>query len=253
MNLLIALFYKEIKIILVQKYYALLKFLFFLTQLITFYFLCKLISKNYFQFLFYGLIFSKIFNYIITTPTEIVENEKYWGTIENFFMLPYSESGLLLITYFIKLTFLLLELILIFIVGRILLSIEITFIKFLYFFIFVIFLCIVCLGIVFLIFGFSLSVRKFEISGWLITVFVDLLSGVYFPTETLPYRLQIISKLLPTTYFLQFFRELLINGSLKLWILIYPVTLCTFIIPISIVVFNLNLKKVYLNGQLTSL
>lgn len=252
MNLLVALFYKETKIILTQKYYALLKFLFFLTQLITFYFLCKLISKNYFHFLFYGLTFSKIFNYIITTPTEIVKNEKYWGTIENFFMLPHSETKTLLITHFVKFTFLLPEIILILIAGKIL-GLEITFIKILYFFIFIIFLYIVCLGIILLTFGASLSVRKFEVSSWLITNFFDLLSGVYFSIEALPYKLQIISKLLPTTYLLQFLRDLLINDSFKFELLIYPITLCILIIPISIIIFNLSLKKAYLHGKLTSL
>mgnify|MGYP001772859621 CR=1 FL=1 len=251
-NLILALLYREIKILYTQKHYAFLKFLFFLAQLTIFYFLCKMISQEYFQFLFYGLVFSKIFANVFTTPIEVVKNEKYWGTIENLFMLPYSEAAVFINICIIKYIFLLGELLLIFLFGQIY-GIKFTFITLIYFLIYLVFLIIIYLGVILINFAFSLLFKKFEVSSWLVVTLVDLFSGVYFPVETFPYKLQLISKFLPTTYLLKFLREFVIENNFKFDLLIYPIIFGLMLIPISILFFNLSLRKVYLSGELSSL
>ncbi len=89
---------------------------------------------------------------------------------------------------------------------------------------------------------------------WLVSTFASLFGGTYFPIEILPPPLKVISYSLPITYSLRAFRYTILKGY-SLWeirgdilvLIIYSIVL----VPISILIFKIALKRTKINGSLT--
>ncbi len=219
-------------------------------QLLIFYFLCKLISPQYFEFLFIGILFSRSVFYSFTSFNEIIRQEQYWETIENLILLPYNEFIIFIISIIPKYLFLFIETIFYLIFANFL-GLYFTWLQ-----IIIIVIILTIFNILFIPFGIffasiTIYVRKGENLSWLIISLIDLLSGIYFSITELPKYLQNISLLLPTTYALNFLRSSL-DSNTKIDFHSLTVVLIYSIIffPISILFFKHVLKVLLKKGSL---
>ena len=246
-----AFLYKEIKTTYYYKFHLVIKFLFSLAQLVVFYYFCSLISKEYFKFLFFGLLFSKIFSYTTTVLIETIKQEQFSQTIYNIFSLPYSELTVLMLNFFAKTILFFFGLTIFVFCSILFFSIKINITHIIFLIVFTIYTIIIFLWYTIIVCSLTFLIKKFEHFIYLLNSLIDILSGVYFPTTVLPKILQNISYLLPTTYILSFLRET-INLKINYKLLIYP-TICAMIfLPLSILLFNFILKKILKTGKLTT-
>lgn len=250
MSLLSGFLYKELKVLWSYKFYSLLKFFSLIFQILVFYYLCNLISPEYFKFLFLGLLFSRIIYYVLISLVESIKQEQYWGSINILLMLPYKEIKIFLFIFLSKILFLFLEITLYFLISTFL-SVKINFLQILFIYIYTTFIISISLGYTFLICSLSILIKKSESIGWLASALLDLLSGVYFQIELLPKPLFIISKILPTTYMLNFLRDAVLNNKYNFSILIYPILLGLIILPFSIIIINKTINKSLVRGDLS--
>ncbi len=72
-------------------------------QLAVFFFLSKLVTPDYFLFLFPGLLFSRIFFFCVSSLTDTIHHERYWGTLETLFLVPVKPLKLCMLLFFSKL------------------------------------------------------------------------------------------------------------------------------------------------------
>jgi len=251
MNLFLGFLYKEIKILASYRFYFLLKLSSLIFQIIIFYYLCKLISPEYFSFLFIGLIFSKILHYVLTSLIEATKQEQYWGSFEILLMLPYKEFFIFFYMYLSKIFFLFFEILVYILLGKIF-GISFTILQIFFIYLYSIFLIAICLGYTILFLASTIFIKKSDSVGWFLTSLVEIFSGVYFSTDLLPKELNFISKILPTTYLLKFMREFIGQKKLNFNLLIYPTILGILILPVSIIFLNYVIKKSLIRGNLSS-
>jgi len=247
-----AFLYKEYKTLQYYKFYSIIKFLFSLVQLVVFYYFCSLISKEYFKFLFFGLLFSKIFSHTTTVIIETIKQEQFSQTIYNIFSLPYSELIVIISSFFAKTIFFFFDLTIFILCGILFFNIKLTFNNLIFLLFYTIYTIFIFLWYTIIICSLTFLIKKSEHFIFLLNSLIDILSGVYFNPTVLPTILQNISYLLPTTYVLFFIREVIITSKINYNLLVYP-TICSIIfLPISIIVFNFILIKILKTGKLTS-
>lgn len=219
-------------------------------QLLIFYFLCKIISSDYFKFLFIGILFSRSMHYTFTSLNEVIRQEQHWGTIETLVLLPYNEITIFISAVIAKYIFLYFEIIFYLIIASFLGA------NFNIFQVIIIYLVLTFFNILFLCFGLLISsatllTRKMESLSWLVLSLIDLLSGVYFSPTQLPQILYKISLLLPTTTALSFFRSTMDkNLPLGLNSLLTSILWSLLFYPIAIFLFSFVLKTSLRKGSL---
>ncbi len=251
MNLLLGFLYKELKILSSYKFYSFFKLFSLIFQIVVFYYLCSLISEEYFKFLFLGLLFSRVIYYVLNSLIESIKQEQYWGSFNLLLMLPYKENKIFFVIYLSKILFLFLEVTLYFFIST-LFSLDINILKILFIYIYITFVVFISLGYTFLIFSLSIFIKKSESIGWVLSLLLELVSGVYFKIEILPKPLHFVSKLLPTTYMLNFLRETVLYNKYNFSTLIYPTLMGIFVLPFSIIVLNKVILKTLMRGDLSS-
>jgi ABC-2 type transport system permease protein len=102
--------------------------------------------------------------------------------------------------------------------------------------------------------GIIMVTKKQDPINWIFTALSTFLSGVFFPVEFLPYWLQRISYILPTTYALRALRLTLIRNygifeiKTELFALIIS---CLITVPLGIFFFNWGFKRARVEGSLT--
>lgn len=101
--------------------------------------------------------------------------------------------------------------------------------------------------------GFIIIFKRSEPVSWFIGSLVGLFSGVYFPIEVLPLKLQAISYVLPVTYSLRSLRHALLNGS-SFEILIPDILVLAIfsiiLLPLAIIIFKHTLNYVKKEGSM---
>jgi len=248
-NLVNSFIYKEIKTIFSYKFHFVIKFLFLLVQLIIFYYFCSLISKDYFKFLFLGLLFSKIFSHT-TTLLETIKQDQFAQTIYITFSFPYSEFTILLCNFCAKTTIFLIELLIFIIFSILFFNIKLNLQHLIFLIFFTIYTIIIFLWYTIVSSSLTFLIKKSEHLLYLINSLIDILSGVYFPISVLPPILQNISYLLPTTYLLSFLRNTISQSKITYELLFYPTIFGFILLPISILIFNFVLKRMLKIGRL---
>jgi len=212
---------------LIEKHYRLhfiTKIFGILFQLTIFYFFSKLVSEDFFPFLFLGILFSKTFNFALSNLTETIRQEQYWQTLEPLFLSGIKPLKLTILFFVSKFIFFLIELLIFMIFGYMFFKINFGFTKFILI-IFILLINLICFcGIGFFSAGFVMMFKRGDPVNWFLSNLVDLLSGVYFPVVILPDWLCNISYILPTTYGLKFLRDTVLNEpfeSVNVYILIF--------------------------------
>jgi len=101
--------------------------------------------------------------------------------------------------------------------------------------------------------GFIIIFKRSEPISWFMGSLTGLFSGVYFPTEVLPAKLQIISNILPATYSLRALRHALLGGySFEAVIpdMMILVIFSIILMPLAMVIFKRTLRQVKKDGSL---
>jgi len=249
-KLIYSFLYKDVKTLNYYKFHSIIKFLFSFVQIVIFYYLCSIVSKEYFKFLFFGLFFSKIFFFTATTLTETIKQEQFSQTIYNIFSIPYHELTILTSLFFAKTIFFFFELIIFILCFILFFNIKLSFFNIIFLFFYTIYIILVFLWYTISLCSITVLIKKSEHFIYLLNSLIDILSGVYFPTTFLPKILQHISFCLPTTYILSFLRNAVLYSKYNLTLLIYPTIIGTIFLPISILFFNIILKKLLRDGRI---
>ncbi len=246
---LLGFFYRELCIEKSYKINFALKIFSLMFNLVIFYFLCKYISREYFYFLFFGIIFSRIIYYSLLTLNEAIRQEQYWGTIERLILFPGDEVLTHIYLILPKFLFLFIELIAYISIGM-LLGISFTLQKLVYLFGFAAIATIVFIGFGLFLAGVILLLKRGDSLGWLTLSLIDILSGVYFPTDALPRQLHGISAILPTTRSLSFFRSLMLESKIDTPDFLFAIVTGILTLPLSVVFFRSVLKIALKKGTL---
>src|SRR3989339_462563 len=182
-------------------------------QLAVFFYLGRMISPDYFPFLFIGILFSRVFDFTITSLTDSVRQEQHWGTLESIFLAPVTPVRAAFLLFTPKLVLFALEFFAYLALGVFVFGLNLAFIKLLLilFFFAVVIMCFYGLGL--LNAAYVLAFKRGDPAGWLMSTLVGLLSGVYFPVSALPAWLVKVSYLLPTTYALSFIRKVSLENT----------------------------------------
>ncbi len=250
-NQFFAFLYRDYCIEKSYKIHLITKFTTVVFQLLVFYFLCKHIDINYFNFLFSGILFSRTIHYTLVSLNETIRQEQYWGTIERLILFPQDELITFLYSTATKFVFLIIEILLLVMISHFL-GLYYSLLQIIFIFVFTIFSIILLLWIGILISSLTLLFPRGDNLVWLITILIDLLSGIYFPPELLPEPFCFIGKHLPTTSMLTFFRGVLYNQSVLFNKLGYTIIFTFIFTPIAIYCFNYSLRNSLFRGNLVS-
>jgi ABC-2 type transport system permease protein len=101
----------------------------------------------------------------------------------------------------------------------------------------------VCISI--LLFG-----QRADVAAWSLSGIMMLVSGVYYPVEILPGPLQLLSKLIPLTYFLEYYRSAYGYGSHHV---LFGMGLALLYFAASLLILNLAIERARRTGMMLRL
>lgn len=234
------------------------------TTTLTFYFISKLFGKvvnpllirygtEYFPFVIIGIAFS---TYLYTAMSSFSENlrmEQMTGTMEMLLLTPTRVRELIIGMSLWDFVFASSRVLGYFLIAVFFLGLDVSKIN--------IFASIVVL--VFTIISFSslgiiaaaiiMLLKKGAPISWFVSTFSGLFGGAYFPIDVIPAPLRFISYLLPITYSLRSLRYTILKGY-SLWAIKEDISILiiysAILVPISILIFKMALKRAKINGSL---
>ncbi|SHF24233.1 ABC-2 type transport system permease protein [Marinitoga hydrogenitolerans DSM 16785] len=172
-------------------------------------------TKNYFVFISIGIVFS-IFNSIQEQTGYQLSKEMWMGTLEQIWITPIKKFNLILGWIFFSFIKAILytissAIILKFIFIYLNISFNIYSLPLLALSILLLLAISICSGII--ICSITLSIKQVDSFVFLVTGAIPLLSGITFPISVLPPKIQIISKILPTTYVFDLIRYSILRSN----------------------------------------
>lgn len=172
-------------------------------------------TKNYFVFISIGVVFS-IFNSIQEQTGYVLSKEMWMGTLEQIWVTPIKKFNLILGWIFFSLIKAILYIIgSIIILKLIFIYLNISFsvysLPLLTLSVLLLLAISICGGIIMC--SITLSIKQVDSFVFLITGAVPLLSGITFPISVLPPKIQMISKVLPTTYVFDLIRHSILRST----------------------------------------
>jgi ABC-2 type transport system permease protein len=102
---------------------------------------------------------------------------------------------------------------------------------------------IVCISI--LTFG-----QKADVAAWSLSGLILLVSGIYYPVEVLPPALQMLSRAIPLTYFLEYYRSVFIPGPHNLAV---GAALAAMYLVVGLILFDRAIERARRTGILLRL
>jgi len=102
---------------------------------------------------------------------------------------------------------------------------------------------VVCISI--LLFG-----QRAHVAAWSLSGIMMLVSGVYYPVEILPGPLQLLSKSIPLTYFLEYYRSAYGYGSHQV---LLGMSLALLYFAVSLLILNLAIERARSTGMMLRL
>ncbi|PKN02036.1 MAG: hypothetical protein CVU77_01055 [Elusimicrobia bacterium HGW-Elusimicrobia-1] len=179
-----------------------------LTKAVIFYFIGRHLSPAYFAYVFAGIVFGRFFHYFSSAFTNFIKHEQHRGTMD---MIAASPAGVPTAAYAAVAAGLprfILEISALAAAGAALgLGAKISSTPAIAAAAVITSVFFAAIGVTFA--GLAFDVKRSEQSGWLFASLVEILSGVYFPTEALPPALRGIASRLPTTILLDMWRAAL--------------------------------------------
>jgi len=252
---------------LIEKSYRfnyLLRLLNIFFYIVIFYFLSQLFGKSaspyllqygsdYFAFVIIGLAFSRYLGVSISAFSSALQQEQLTGTIEMLFATPVSPSKIIILSSLWQFLYATIEIIIYFLFGVFIFGLKIYLVNINIAIILILLTVISFSGLGLISAACIMLLKRGDPVGWLFCGLSELLGGVYFPLTVLPTVLQKISYLLPITYSLNGLRKVLLTGSGLSAVAGDIFALFVFsvlLLPAGLILFNLAVKKVKLDGTL---
>lgn len=185
-----------------------------------FYFISGFLSADYFSFVFAGLIFSRFFQFFLGVFTNFIKQEQYWGTIEPLFSAPGGHGMIFTAAFFGKFVFFFAEIIVYLLIGFFSVY-KVPFIRVVLFAVVVCFTALFFAAFGLISAGFVLKFKKGDPVNWFFSGIIDVFSGVYFPIGYLPGILNKVAAVLPTTFVLNIWRDVLSGGGISFGRILY--------------------------------
>ncbi|BBE31804.1 ABC transporter [Tepiditoga spiralis] len=206
-------------------------------------------TKNYFVFISIGIVFS-IFNSIQEQTGYQLSKEMWMGTLEQIWITPIKKINLILGWIFFSFIKALLYTISSAIILKfifIYLNINFNVYNLPLFILSVLLLLAtsICGGIIMC--SITLSIKQVDSFVFLITGVIPLLSGITFPISVLPPKIQIISKILPTTYVFDLIRYSILKSNTifePIEELILVLFFIIILMIVSVIIFKLLKRRV---------
>jgi len=95
--------------------------------------------------------------------------------------------------------------------------------------------------------------QRAEVAAWAFSYLMLLLCGLYYPVSVLPTGMQYVARLIPFTYFLEYFRQFYGFPLSYQYPLLYGFAECVVYILISYALLHYTLKSAYKRGTLLRL
>ncbi|MCJ7443606.1 MAG: ABC transporter permease [Methanotrichaceae archaeon] len=92
--------------------------------------------------------------------------------------------------------------------------------------------------------------QKADVAAWSLSGIIMLVSGIYYPIEVLPAPLEVIARLVPLTYFLEYYRSVFIPGQHNLAI---GIILAISYLILGLVLFERSIEKARMTGMILRL
>lgn len=92
--------------------------------------------------------------------------------------------------------------------------------------------------------------QKADVAAWSISGLILLVSGIYYPVEVLPPVLQMFARIVPLTYFLEYYRSIFIPGPHHL---ATGTILAAFYLALGLILFNRAIERARRTGILLRL
>ncbi|MCG2711282.1 MAG: ABC transporter permease [Candidatus Omnitrophica bacterium] len=236
-----------------------------ITTTLTFYFISKLFNKTinpyiaeygtgYFPFVIIGIAFSTYFYTALNSFSNSIRIEQMTGTLEMLLLTPTRIRELITGMSLWDLVFASSRVFGYLLIGVFFLGLDVHKINILASIVVLIFtiICFSSIGIIAA--SVIMLFKKGAPISWFVSTFSSLFGGAYFPIEILPAPLRFISYLLPITYSLRSLRYTILKGY-SLWDtkgdLLVLVVYSAMLVPISIFIFKMALKRVKVKGSLS--
>lgn len=235
------------------------------TTTLTFYFVSKLFGgfispyiaeygTEYFPFVIIGIAFSTYLFTALSSFSDNLRTEQMTGTLEMLLITPTRVRELIIGMSLWDFVFASSRVLGYFLIGVFLLGLDVNNIN----------VPALLVALVFTVVSFgSLGIiaaavimlfKKGSPITWFVSAFSSLFGGTYFPIEVLPAPLRYVSYALPITYSLRSLRYCILRGY-GLWEikgdLLVLIMYALVLMPVSIFIFKLSLKRAKINGSLT--
>jgi ABC-2 type transport system permease protein len=245
------------------KFDFFLRLFFMLFNILTYYFIAKMIGDagsqylqsyggDYFSFVLIGMAFSGYLMISLRSFSESVRDEQMMGTLEAMLVTPTSTSSIIALSSLWSFIFASFRVLLYLLVG-ILLGVNMTNANISGALVILV-LTIICFsGIGILSASFIMVFKRGDPINMLLMGTSELFGGVLFPIEVFPAWLQSISHLLPMTYAVNGMRHALLQGYSLQQLAPEILTLALFaliLLPVSLVVFDRAVMRVKAYGGL---
>lgn len=261
---ILAFLKKDIKIFASYKLFFLLSWAEMVISVTTFYYIGELFGKSanqylidyktdYFTFVLIGIALSTYLLTSLRTFSNRISEAQTTGTFEAMLVSPRSSAEIIIGMSAWDFTYASIRIFIYLFLGVCLFGVQFNNPNIIAGIIILLLtiICFACIGIIAA--GFILVFKRGEPIGWFIAAVSGLFGGVYFPTEILHPKLQIITHILPITYALRSLRHALLNGySLKLLLpdILTLVIFCIVLLPLALLVFVRTLRLVKTEGSL---
>jgi ABC-2 type transport system permease protein len=245
------------------KFDFFLRLFFMLFNILTYYFIAKMIGDagsqylqsyggDYFSFVLIGMAFSGYLQISLRSFSESVRDEQMMGTLEAMLVTPTSTSSIIALSSLWSFIFASFRVLVYLLIG-VLLGVNMTDANIAGALVILV-LTIMCFsGIGILSASFIMVFKRGDPINMLLMGTSELFGGVLFPIEVLPAWLQTISHLLPMTYAVNGMRHALLQGYSLQELAPEILTLALFsliLLPISLVVFDRAVMRVKAYGGL---
>lgn len=211
MNTLWGFIRRDLSIEKKYRFNAALKTAAVLFQLAVFYFISRFLNPEYFPYVFVGIVFSQFFQFWLGVFSEAIRQEQYMGTADLLFCGPRAPLSILAFCGAGRTVLFVGELSLFVAAGIFIFDVPLQWSWAIPGLVAVQTLLWAGLGLAAA--SVIMCYKRGDPVSWLVTVMVDLASGVYFPVALLPEPARAIAGVLPTTIALDAWRLALGAGA----------------------------------------
>ncbi len=234
-------------------------------SIITYYFLSKVFGENmspylkpyggdYFAFVLIGIAFSNYLQVSLKTFSSSIRNAQVTGTLEAILLTQTSIPTIIFSSSVYSFLWTSLRVLLFLLLGIFFFNMDISQANFFLAAVILVLTISSSIGLGIISAGFIMVFKKGDPLNWLFSSLSFLMGGVYYPISVLPSWLQKCAYFIPITHSLEGVRQALLNGAGFKDVkenLVVLIAFTLILLPISLCIFSLAVKKAEVDGSLT--